>query len=108
MLKRWLILTIAICLTPYIISGISVRSFVDALIAALILGILNIIIKPVLKILTLPINIITLGLFTLVINAILLEMVAWLIPGFSIVSFWSAILGGLFISIVSWILGWIF
>jgi uncharacterized membrane protein YvlD (DUF360 family) len=43
-----------------------------------------------------------------VINAILLEMVAWLIPGFSIVSFWSAILGGLFISIVSWILGWIF
>ena len=108
MLKRWLILTIAICLTPYIISGISVRSFVDALIAALILGILNIIRKPVLKILTLPINIITLGLFTLVINAILLEMVAWLIPGFSIVSFWSAILGGLFISIVSWILGWIF
>ncbi len=108
MLKRWLILTIAICLTPYIISGISVNSFIDALIAALILGILNIIIKPVLKILTLPINIITLGLFTLVINAILLEIVAWLIPGFSIVSFWSAILGGIFISIVSWILGWIF
>ncbi len=108
MLRRWLILTVAICLTPYIVSGISVRSFIDALIAALILGILNIAIKPILQILTLPINLLTLGLFTLVINAILLEMVAWLIPGFSIVSFWSAILGGLFISIVSWILGWIF
>lgn len=108
MLRRWLILTIAICLTPYIVSGISVKSFWDALIAALILGILNIIIKPVLQILTLPINILTLGLFTLVINAIILEIVAWLIPGFFIASFWSAILGGLFISIVSWILGWIF
>lgn len=108
MLRRWLILTVAICLTPYIVSGISVRSFVDALIAALILGILNIVIKPILQILTLPINLLTLGLFTLVINAILLEIVAWLIPGFSIASFWSAILGGLFISIVSWILGWIF
>lgn len=108
MLRRWLILTVAICLTPYIVSGISVRSFIDALIAALILGILNIVIKPILQILTLPINLLTLGLFTLVINAILLEVVAWLIPGFSIASFWSAILGGLFISIVSWILGWIF
>lgn len=108
MLRRWLILTVAICLTPYIVSGISVRSFIDALLAALILGILNIFIKPILQILTLPINLLTLGLFTLVINAILLEIVAWLIPGFSISSFWSAILGGFFISIVSWILGWIF
>ncbi|MCX7796663.1 MAG: phage holin family protein [bacterium] len=108
MLKRWLILTIAICLTPYVVYGISVRSFIDALIAGLVLGVLNLIIKPILQILTLPINILTLGLFTLVINAVLLEIVAWLIPGFQIASFWSAILGGLFISIVSWVLSWIF
>jgi putative membrane protein len=107
MIKRWLVLTIAICLVPYVIQGVSVRSLTDALLAGLILGILNLIIKPILQIITLPINIITLGLFTLVINAILLEMVAWFIPGFYVATFWSAIWGGLMISIVSGILNWI-
>jgi putative membrane protein len=107
MIKRWLILTIAICLAPYVIQGISVRSLVDALLAGLILGILNLIIKPIIQIITIPINIITLGLFTLVINAILLEMVAWFIPGFYVATFWSALWGGLMISIVSGILNWI-
>jgi|YelNatPaOPRAMG01_1025707.scaffolds.fasta_scaffold13446_3 putative membrane protein len=107
MIKRWLVLTIAICLVPYIIQGISVSNFGYALLAALILGILNLIIKPIIQIITLPINIITLGLFTLVINAILLEMVAWLVPGFYVATFWSAIWGGLIISIVSGILNWL-
>ncbi|MGB9682353.1 MAG: phage holin family protein [bacterium] len=107
MIKRWLILTIAICLLPYVIKGISVSNIGYALLAGLILGILNLIIKPILQIITLPINIITLGLFTLIINAILLEMVAWIVPGFYVATFWSAIWGGLVISLVSGILSWI-
>ena len=73
---RWLLLTISIILTSYLIDGIVVRSFSSALFAALVLGILNALFRPILLIVTLPINILTLGLFTFVINALLLKMVS--------------------------------
>ena len=101
---RWLLLTISIILTSYLIDGIYVRSFASALFAALVLGILNALFRPILLIITLPINILTLGLFTFVINALLLKMVSGVVPGFYVHGFFSAVFGSLLISLVSWLL----
>ncbi len=102
---RWLILTAAIMLTSYLLDGIQVSGFFSALLAAAILSLLNVFLRPVLLILTLPFNILSLGLFTFVINAVLLMMVSGVIPGFNVRDFWSALFGSLLISIVSAILG---
>ena len=101
---RWLILTVAIMLASYVITGIQVKSFFAAFFAAAILGILNAFFRPVLIVLTLPINILTLGLFTFLINAMLLKMASGVISGFEVYGFWSAVFGSLTISVVSWIL----
>ncbi len=101
---RWLILTTAIIITSYIMDGIHVSGFFSAFFAAAILGILNAVFRPILLILTLPINVLTLGFFTFVINAILLMMASGVIPGFDIYGFWSAVFGSLLISLVSWLL----
>jgi len=101
---RWLILTAAITIASYLFDGIVVAGFFSAVGAAAILGILNAFFRPVLIILTLPINILTLGLFTFIINAILLKMVSGVIGGFQVHGFWSAVFGALVISIVSWLL----
>lgn len=98
---RWLILTVAIMVTSYMLDGIRVSGFFSALLAAAILGVLNTLFRPVLIILTLPINILSLGLFTFVINAMLLMMVSGVISGFMIKDFWSALWGSLLISLVS-------
>ena len=103
-LIRWLFLTISIILTSYLVDGIYVASFSAALFAALVLGILNALFRPVLILITLPINILTLGLFTFVINALLLKMVSGVVPGFYVYGFWSAVFGSLIISVVSWLL----
>ena len=103
-LIRWLILTAAIMVASYLISGIEVRGFLSAFLAAAILGVLNAFFRPILIVLTLPLNILTLGLFTFVINALLLEMASGVIGGFEVHGFWSAVLGSLIISIVSWLL----
>jgi len=81
-----------------------VKGFWSAFLAAAILGVLNALFRPVLIILTLPINILTLGLFTFVINAILVMMVSGVVGGFEVHGFWSALLGSLIISLVSWLL----
>ena len=104
LLVRWLLLTIAIMLTPYLVSGIYVEGFFAAFFAAAVLGILNALLRPLLLIITLPINIVTFGLFTFVINALLLRMVSGVVPGFHVYGFWSAIFGSLIISLVSWLL----
>ena len=101
---RWLILTLAIMVASYLIEGIEVRGFGSALLAAAIVGILNALFRPVLIILTLPINILTLGLFTFVINALLLMMASGVIGGFEVHGFWAALWGSLVISLVSWVL----
>lgn len=103
-LVRWLILTAAILVTAYVMEGIQVQGFFSALFAAAVLGFLNVFFRPILIILTLPINILSLGLFTFIINALLLMMASGLIPGFTVRGFWSAVFGSLLISIVNWLL----
>ncbi len=101
---RWLILTAAITAASFLMDGIEVTGFFSALGAAAILGVLNAIFRPILIILTLPINVLTLGLFTFVINALLLMMVSGVISGFHVQGFWWAVFGSLVISLVSWFL----
>ena len=101
---RWLTLTLAIIVTAYLVGGIQVSGFWSALFAAAVLGILNAFFRPIMLILTLPINILTMGLFTFVINALLLMMASGIISGFNVAGFWSAVFGTLLISVVSWLI----
>ncbi|MFO7983600.1 MAG: phage holin family protein [Desulfuromonadales bacterium] len=100
-LLRWLFLTIAILAAAYLLGGIEVSGFFSALLAAALLGFLNAVFRPILLILTLPINVLTLGFFTFVINALLLMMASGVIGGFHVHGFWSALFGSLIISVVS-------
>lgn len=100
---RWLGLTFAIIVTSYLLDGIHVSGFWSALFTAAILGILNAFFRPIILILTLPINILTMGLFTFVINALLLMMASSISSGFNVAGFWSAVFGALLISVVSWL-----
>ncbi|HUY62805.1 MAG TPA: phage holin family protein [Candidatus Paceibacterota bacterium] len=99
---HWLIAAIAIGITAYIVPGVSI-TLGGALIAAVVLGALNIFIRPVLMLLALPINILTLGLFSLVINALLVMLAALLVPGFSIAGFWTALLFALVLAVINWV-----
>jgi len=101
---RWLSTTAAILAAAYLLEGIYVDGFLSAFIAAAFLGILNAFFRPIALLLTLPINILTLGLFTFIINAMLLKMVSGVVSGFHVAGFWSAVFGSLMISIVSWLL----
>jgi len=101
---RWLTLTGAIILTSYLLDGIHVSGFFWALLAAAVLGFLNAFFRPIALLLTLPINVLTLGFFTFIINALMLKMASGLITGFEVYGFWSAIIGSLLISVISWLL----
>jgi putative membrane protein len=104
LLIRWLIYAVAIMILTYIVPGISVKNFYSALIAALVLGLVNAVIRPLLILLTLPVNILTLGLFTLVINALMLWFVASIVKGFDVQNFVAAFLGALVLLVVGWII----
>ena len=101
---RWLTSTGAIILASYLLNGIHVDGFLTAFLAAAMLGILNALFRPIALLITLPINILTLGFFTFVINALMLKMASGVISGFDVDGFWSAILGSLVISTISWLL----
>jgi putative membrane protein len=101
---RWLILTLAIMAAAYVLDGIEVLGFFSAFFAAAILGILNALLRPILLLITLPLNILTLGLFTFVINALMLMMASGVSGGFHVRGFWWAVVGSLIISAVSWLL----
>ena len=103
-LVRWLINAFALWLTSNIIDGIRIEGVVPLFIAALVLGILNALLRPLLLIATIPINLITLGLFTFVINGAMLKLTAWLVSGFVVQGFWSAVIGALLLSLFSLIL----
>jgi len=107
LLLRWLINTIAIMLLALYLPDIGVSSFFAALIAALVLGILNALIRPLLVLLTLPINLLTLGLFTLLINAFLFWFTSEIVKGFTVTGFWPAFWGALIMSLVSWLTSWV-
>ena len=103
-LIRWLITTLAVMGATYLIPGISYNSTGTLISAALLLGIINALIRPVLLLLSLPFIIITMGFFILVINALLLLFVSAVIPGFHVEGFWNALFAGIVIGIISWIL----
>lgn len=104
-LQRWLIGTVAVLVATYIVPGITFRHWIDLLVATFILGILNTFVRPLLLLLSLPLLIFTLGLFTLVINALLLYFVGALLkPRFAVDSFSAAFWGGLVITIISLVL----
>ena len=101
-LFHWLISIVAILIAAYIVPGTSV-TLLGALIAAVVLGALNLFIKPILIVLTLPINILTLGLFSLVINAMLVLLASLIVSGFVVTGFWAAFLFALVLSVVNWV-----
>ncbi len=105
LLLHWVILTIAVLAASHFIPGIFVASFLTALIVAAVLGFINTIIKPVIKILTLPINILTLGLFSLVINALFFFLVSKVVTGFTVSTFMAAFWGSLIVSVINWLGG---
>ncbi len=104
LILRWLILSVAIMVSAHLFAGIHVDGYGTALFAALVLGILNAFFRPILFILTLPINVLTLGLFTFVINAVLLLMTSGITGGLVVDGFGSALFGSLIISLVSLLL----
>ncbi|SRR5512145_925990 len=103
LLTRWLVITVAILVASSVLSGIHVDSLKTAIMAAAILGLFNVFLRPVLLILTLPLTILTLGIFAFILNAMLLLLVAYFVPGFDVDGFFWAFSGALIISIVSWI-----
>jgi putative membrane protein len=100
----WLINAAALFAVPYLMHSVSVTSIGAALIAALLLGLVNTLIRPLLLLLTLPVTVLSLGLFILVINGFMFWLVAQWVNGFHVDSFWSAIGGALLYSVVSWAL----
>lgn len=104
LILKWIISAIAIIFTGYLVKGVHVESLWTALWLSLFLGIVNLVLRPILVILTLPINIITLGLFTFVINASLVLLAQSVIKGFQVDGFWVAMLFSIVLSIVNYII----
>jgi putative membrane protein len=100
----WLINAVALIAVAYLMPSITVASFGTALVAALVLGLINAVVRPVLVLLTLPVTILTLGLFIFVLNGLLFWMVGAWLEGFHVAGFWSAVLGAIVFSLVSWAL----
>lgn len=101
LLLRWLLSALALLAVAYIYPGVKVESFFAAAVAALVLGLVNALVRPVLVILTLPVTIVTLGLFLFVINALLFWAVASVVPGFTVTGFGAALLGSILYSVAS-------
>jgi putative membrane protein len=104
-LIHWLVVAIALWLTAMFVPGVTITSWVTLALAALVLGFVNAIVRPILVILTLPITVLTLGLFYLVVNGIAFGLAAALVPGFELASATAAILGALATSVISWFIG---
>ena len=104
MIAYWLVSALAILITAYVVPGFKVRSFGAACVASLVIGLLNWFIRPVLIFLTLPLNILTLGLFTFVVNAIILKIAAAVLKDFEIRGWFAAIIGAVILAIVGYFL----
>jgi len=106
LLLKWLISATAFFALPYIVPGIFVRGFGTALILALFWGLINITLKPILILLTLPFNLLTFGIFTFVINGFFLWLLGGIIKGFEVRGFWIAVLGALVLSLINAFVHW--
>jgi putative membrane protein len=107
LLARWVVNAAALLLVAYIYPGVTVASFGAALIAALVLGLVNAVIRPLLVILTLPVTIVTLGLFIFVINALLFWFVAEIVQGFRVTGFGAALVGSILYSLITLVTSWL-
>jgi putative membrane protein len=108
LIVTWLLSALAVFITAYILPGVTVVGFLGALLVAAVLGLFNALIRPLLLILTLPINVLTLGLFTLVINAVIVLMVSAVVPQFRVGGFLNALLFAIVLAIVNWLVFRIF
>ena len=97
---RAVIAAVGLWIATLLVSGLHITDPMTLILAALLLGVCNAFVRPILVILTLPITILSLGIFLLVINAAMLALVAWVLPGFTISGFWAAVLGAIIISII--------
>jgi putative membrane protein len=104
LLLIWLINAIALLVLPHVISGVQLKGIGTALIVAVVLGLINAFLRPLLVILTLPVTVVTLGLFIFVINALLFWLASHVVKGFEVSGFWAALFGSLLYSLISWIL----
>ena len=107
LLARWIVNAAALLLVAYLYDGVQVTSFGAALIAALVLGLVNAVVRPILVILTLPVTILTLGLFLFVINALLFWFVAEVVHGFAVSGFVAALVGSLLYSVITLLTSWL-
>jgi putative membrane protein len=103
---RAIIAAMGLWLATSVVDGISINAPLTLLLAAALLGVVNAIVRPVAVVLTFPITIVTIGLFLLVINAAMLGLVAWLLPGFAVSGFRAALLGSIVISVTGWVGSW--
>jgi len=104
LLLVWLVNAAALMAVAYLVPGIAMASFTTALVAALVLGLVNAVIKPIVILLTLPATLLTLGLFIFVINGLLFWCVGSFVSGFMVAGFWSGFLGAIVYSVISWLL----
>jgi len=104
LLLIWVINAAALFALPYLMTSITVDSVGTAIIAALVLGLVNALIRPILVLLTLPVTFLTLGLFIFVINGLMFWAVSQMVGGFHVAGFWSAVGGAILYSVISWIL----
>ncbi len=107
LLARWIVNAAALMLVAYLYPGVTVDSFVAALLAALALGLVNAVVRPILVLLTLPVTLLTLGLFIFVINALLFWFVAEVVQGFHVSGFGAALLGSILYSVLTLITSWL-
>ena len=104
-LIHWLIIALALWVTAYILPGVNIDSTQALAIAAIVLGLVNALVRPILTILTLPITILTLGLFYFLVNGFTFLLVTKMVPGFGVSSYWWAVLGALVVSVISSFVG---
>ncbi len=104
-LVHWLVIALALWVTAAILPGVGFASTTALAIAAIVLGLVNALVRPVLTILTLPITIVTLGLFYLLVNGFVFFLASKIVPGFEVAGFWWAVLGALVVGVISWFVG---
>lgn len=101
LLLKWVLLALSITLIAWIIPGIRVENFISAMFVCIIIALINTFIKPILQVITLPINIMSLGIFSLVLNALLLMLAGWIAPGFEVDGFLNALFGSILLSLLA-------
>jgi putative membrane protein len=104
-LIHWLVVALGLAAAAYLVPGVNVSSGPALAFGALVLGFVNAVVRPVMTLLTLPLTVVTLGLFYVVVNAAAFGLAAALVPGFTVASFWAAVFGALVVSLVSWFVG---